>query len=336
MLSIDDLHWVDRPSLRFLAYLVRRLEEMPVLVGATLRTHEPGADQALIAEIANDPLTALIRPGALGAESVAELIASRLGQRPDDGFASACHAATGGNPLLLHELLRALAAEGVEPTVANAGVVRDLGPRAASRAVLLRLARLPPEAAKVARAVAVLGDGAELWAVADLAGLDERAAAEATGDAGPGRDPALRATARLRPPAGPRRRLPRAAARRARARAPARGRACCTRPARRPSRSPRTCCTRRAVRSRGSPRCWRRPAAPAPAPGAAESAVAYLRRALDEPLGARSPRADPRPSSAMPRCTCGARMPPSISARPTRRSRIPCSAPRSPSPSRGR
>jgi len=181
LLSVDDLQWVDRPSLRFLAYLVRRLEDVPVLVAATLRSREPGSDEALIAEIANDPLTALIRPGPLSADSVTELITARLERAPDDAFADACHSSTGGNPLLLHELLRALAAERVEPTAVNAGVVRDLGPRAASRAVLLRLARLPAKAAKVARAVAVLGDGAELWAVADLAGLDERAAAEGTG-----------------------------------------------------------------------------------------------------------------------------------------------------------
>ena len=40
MLAIDDLHWADRASLRFLAYLVRRLEGLPLLVAATLRLAE--------------------------------------------------------------------------------------------------------------------------------------------------------------------------------------------------------------------------------------------------------------------------------------------------------
>ena len=36
-LVVDDLHWCDRASLRFLAYLARRLEGLPVLVAASLR-----------------------------------------------------------------------------------------------------------------------------------------------------------------------------------------------------------------------------------------------------------------------------------------------------------
>jgi DNA-binding CsgD family transcriptional regulator len=182
LLAIDDLHWCDRPSLRFLAYLVRRLEELPVLVAATARPGETGADAALLAEIAADRLTASVRPGPLSEPAVTRLIEDRLGTAPDGAFVAACHSATGGNPLLLHELLKAVRAENVEPRAGNADAIRELGPRAASRAVLLRLARLPEAATKVARAIAVLGDGADLWAVAELVGLEERETAEATAE----------------------------------------------------------------------------------------------------------------------------------------------------------
>ncbi len=181
LLSIDDLHWIDRASLRFLAYLVRRLEDVPAVVVSTLRPNEPGADEALIGEIAHDPLTCVIGPGPLSPVAVAGLIAERLGAAPANSFAGACHASTGGNPLLVQELLRALQAERVAPTGANVGAVRELGPRAVSRAVLLRLSRLSSAAARVARAMAVLGDGAELREIGDLSGLAARAVAEATG-----------------------------------------------------------------------------------------------------------------------------------------------------------
>jgi DNA-binding CsgD family transcriptional regulator len=180
LLAIDDLHWCDHPSLRFLAYLVRRLEGLPVLVVTGLRPSEPGVDTALLGEIAADPLTVTVHPGALSEEAVAELVRDRLGADAEDTFVAACHSSTEGNPLLLNELLKALAAEGVQPTAANIATVRDLGPRAASRAVLLRLARLPSDAVSVARAVAVLGDDADLAHVAALTGLDETDAARAT------------------------------------------------------------------------------------------------------------------------------------------------------------
>jgi DNA-binding CsgD family transcriptional regulator len=181
LLAIDDLQWSDRPSLRFVAYLVRRLEGAPVLVASTLRSTEPGTDPALIAEIAADPLCEAVRPGPLGDAAVIELVTERLGE-PDSRFAAACREATAGNPLLLRHLLAALEQDGVAPSAAGAAAVREIGPRAVSRTVLLRLSRLPSDAVAVARAVAVLGDSSGLPAVAALTGLDEETVARAAGE----------------------------------------------------------------------------------------------------------------------------------------------------------
>jgi DNA-binding CsgD family transcriptional regulator len=181
-LTVDDLHWCDRPSLRFLAYLGRRLEGLPLLVVGSTRPSEPGADLALLAEITNDPLTVCLRPAALTAAATGAIIEARLGAAPDAEFAAACHRATGGNPLLLNEILAAFAAQGVSPDAAHAGaVVHDIGPRAVARSVAARLMRVPADAVAVARTVAVLGEGADLRHVAELAGLDHSVAAEATG-----------------------------------------------------------------------------------------------------------------------------------------------------------
>ncbi|MEZ5098264.1 MAG: AAA family ATPase [Thermoleophilia bacterium] len=182
LLAVDDLHWCDRPSLRFLAYLARRLDDLPVLLVASLRPSEPGADQALLAELRSDPLCQALLPGPLTGEAAALLVHERLGDAAEPAFAAACHAATQGNPLLLSELLKAVVAEGVRPDAASAPVVAELGPRAASRAVLLRLSRLSADAVAVARALAVLGDGAELGLLGTLAGVDPGAVAAATRD----------------------------------------------------------------------------------------------------------------------------------------------------------
>ena len=71
-----------------------------------------------------------------------------------------------------------IAAEGLAPTEANVSL-RELGARAGSRAVSLRLSRLAPEAAMLAQAVAILGDDADPRQAAALADLDEQAAFEA-------------------------------------------------------------------------------------------------------------------------------------------------------------
>jgi predicted ATPase len=181
LLAVDDLQWCDRPSLRFLAYLARRLDGAPVLVAATLRSNEPPTDPALLGEIVNDPATLPLRPGPLSAGAVTDLVRERLGAGADPTFCAACHAATGGNPLLLRQLLRTLEAEGVRPDAAHVDAVRSVGPRAVASTVLLRLARLPGDAAAVTRAVGVLGESAKLPVVAALAGLDEPAVAAATG-----------------------------------------------------------------------------------------------------------------------------------------------------------
>jgi DNA-binding CsgD family transcriptional regulator len=181
LLAVDDVHWCDSPSLRFLAYLARRLEGTPILLAVTLRSGEAGTDPTLVRELAGDPAAERLWPGPLSLDGVGDLVRERLGPDADPAFCAACHEATGGNPLLLGQLLAALAADGVSPEAGNADLVREVGPRAVSSAVLLRLSRVGNDAIEVARAVSVLGEDARLPAIAALTGLDEAVVADATG-----------------------------------------------------------------------------------------------------------------------------------------------------------
>ncbi len=58
----------------------------------------------------------MLRPAPLSKDASARLVRSVLTGKAQDAFCLACHAATGGNPLLLRELVDAVVAEGVEPT----------------------------------------------------------------------------------------------------------------------------------------------------------------------------------------------------------------------------
>ena len=180
-IAVDDLHWCDEPSLRFLNYLLRRLDGLAVTVLCTIRPREPAARVVLVTEIVGDPLAIPVLPAPLSLEATAQLIGDGLGVPAAVAFAAACHAATDGNPLLLKELISTLRVEGVVPDAGHVAAVTDLGPRAVSRAVLVRLARLDDHALRLARAASVVRAGADLPFLAELAGLDP-------GDAAPAAD----------------------------------------------------------------------------------------------------------------------------------------------------
>jgi len=179
LITIDDLHACDAPSLRWLAFMSRRLEELPVLVAIGTRPSDPAAHGGLLDAVVADPLTRVVQPPPLSRAATERLVRDALGEDAASEFCEACHTVTAGNPFLLHELIATLLADHMPPTREAATHVRDIGPSTVSRSVLLRLARLPAAAPALARAVAVLGSAAELRDAAALAELEDDAAAEA-------------------------------------------------------------------------------------------------------------------------------------------------------------
>jgi DNA-binding CsgD family transcriptional regulator len=173
LLAVDDLHWADTPSLRWLLYLTRRLEGVPLLVAAGTRPPEgEGHDPMLVAELIADPEAAAIRPEPLGRASIAVLARELHALEPDEAFCAALETATGGNPLFIGAVLDAVAREGTSPTAEHVPRLLEIGAQGVARAVGLRLARLPPGALALLRAASILGDGVELRHAAALAGVE--------------------------------------------------------------------------------------------------------------------------------------------------------------------
>jgi DNA-binding CsgD family transcriptional regulator len=181
LIAVDDLHWADEPSLRWLGYLAKRLEGLPLLVLVATRPPEQARTPALVTEIVSDPLAVAIRPAALGQESAVALAEALFGLRPDEGFAAALRDASGGNPLYLAAILDAVARQRIAPTAAQVPCLLALGGEALARGVALRLSRLPVEAVALVRAAAVLGDRTELGLAARVADLEPAAAMDAGG-----------------------------------------------------------------------------------------------------------------------------------------------------------
>jgi DNA-binding CsgD family transcriptional regulator len=181
LLAVDDLHWADQPSLRFVMHLARRLEGLQIALMLTVREPRSGTaqDKALISGLAAEASVTVLRPAALGAAACAEVVRSALGVEPSAAFQHACRELTGGNPLLLQALAASLAAEDVRGGDDDVAHLRRLTPESVSRGVLLQLGRMSAAALAAARAVAVLGTAATTARAGQLADLDSDACAEA-------------------------------------------------------------------------------------------------------------------------------------------------------------
>ena len=166
LIAVDDAHWADPASLRWLAYLTGRVEGLDAAVVVALRPAEPASkEEPLLAIRAAAPA---IRPALLSAAGCAAVVRAALGPGTPDARCQALRDASGGNPFYLAELLRAQAS--------GTGEVAA-GPRlpageAVTRQVEARIRRLDPAALGLAQALAVLGDGCQLRHAAAMAGLD--------------------------------------------------------------------------------------------------------------------------------------------------------------------
>jgi AAA ATPase domain len=159
LVAVDDAHWADPASLRWLAYLAGRLEGLDAAVVVALRPAEPASqDGPLLAVRAGAPA---IRPALLSAAGVAAIVRAALGPAVPDARCQALREASGGNPFYLGELLRA-----------PATVTGLPASEAVARHVAARIRRLDPAALGLAQALAVLGDGGRLRQAAAMTWLD--------------------------------------------------------------------------------------------------------------------------------------------------------------------
>ncbi|MGW2632752.1 ATP-binding protein [Streptomyces chattanoogensis] len=160
LLAVDDLQWIDPPSLRWLAHLVHRADAPMILVAATTRTGERPAHGDLFNELLHPSLCRTLVLEPLSPRDVEQLVALVLGvPRPDPSFCAACHAATDGHPLFLRALLCDARRNGMRPTQENVEEIKAFGLNSLRREIGHRLCQGSKDMAELARALAILGDG---------------------------------------------------------------------------------------------------------------------------------------------------------------------------------
>jgi DNA-binding CsgD family transcriptional regulator len=182
VLAVDDLHWSDGPSLRWLNYLARRLEGLPILLLLASRPLSTETGSGVLIEPLADLADTVLRPVPLRGPAIEALAAQVLSTEPDEAFVAALEHASGGNPLFLRAMLDEASRTRLAPTATNAAGLAELGSDAVSRGIRVRLARLSVTARRLAQAASILGDGTELRIAAALADLDTAAALTASTD----------------------------------------------------------------------------------------------------------------------------------------------------------
>ncbi len=178
LVCVDDVDVADEPSVRFLSYLARRVDGLPVALLLTARPMPRGGDGEPVADLRSTLRAGLVRLRTLRPGGVAELVRASV-PGADADFCSACADITDGNPFYVSEVLLALAESGTVGDAAGTGWLHQVGGSTVQRAGLFRLLRAGRSALLLAEALAVWGLDAPLRRVAALAGLSPDLAAAA-------------------------------------------------------------------------------------------------------------------------------------------------------------
>ncbi|MFF0843318.1 ATP-binding protein [Streptomyces olivaceus] len=177
VLLIDDAHWADQETLRWLAALAERLDETSLLIVFARRPGDVSGDSVRhldAAAAAGRPLAPL---NALTPDATAGLTRATLGDHADAAFCREVWAVTGGNPYETVELLARVQDSELQPVEAEAAELRALNRTARGGGLVSRLEQLGVDSHRFAWAAAILGSGITVDMVARLATLDRADAA---------------------------------------------------------------------------------------------------------------------------------------------------------------
>ncbi len=177
LVVVEDLHWADEMSLRLVSFLARRLARTPAALIGIYRD-EDLSDNAwtrrALVDLQRTETVTRIALEPLDQASSARLVRdlSVPSAHASDALAARVWEASGGNPLVIVEVMRALS----DAPAADSGAAL---PRRVRDVIAARLDRLLPRDRQILAVVAVAGVEIDFALVQRAAGLDEPTAASA-------------------------------------------------------------------------------------------------------------------------------------------------------------
>lgn len=171
---VDDAHWADATSLRFLIYLAQRIEDLPIALIVAIRTGDPEAESDLVARLSGLTPEGRLRPAELSLDATTTLLAAAGVDTTHTGamYARASWEVTRGNPFLLQELCAVVRQDLQSGGKTDPSRLKNFAPESVARSVVMRLKGLGEDCLRFARAASTLGDGKPLQRVADVAGME--------------------------------------------------------------------------------------------------------------------------------------------------------------------
>ena len=128
-LVVDDLQWADVLSLRVLAFVLKRAQELPMLVALARRVGAEGDEPEALTAVLSEPAT-VISPAPLGGYAIGTLLGEALKREVDDDIVAEAERLTDGNPLFVRELADALSAAGEPAAQDQLAALRGAAPAA--------------------------------------------------------------------------------------------------------------------------------------------------------------------------------------------------------------
>lgn len=176
VLFIDDLHWADDPTWRFLSFLARRTTGVDLFIVATFSTQETPEERWIrLQTLKQRQLLQLLPLERLHVADVAQLAAQMLDQPGEqlETLAVRLHRETGGNPFFVTEMIKALVESELSPPYTPAQLDHLQLPTAIQTLVRNRLDRLSADNRKTIATAAAIGREFSFDLLATVSQVDE-------------------------------------------------------------------------------------------------------------------------------------------------------------------